>query len=178
MRILAGILMALVLLLAGLSPFVVRDGRPGLSQVGLAKHWKGQPLTGLLVSFHTPLHPALFATYWRGQLHGPEITWYRGGGREWERWYKFGLYHGVSQSWYENGRIKSWRHYVEGRADGEQWAWGVDGQVVEYNLYHEDQEIAHKTWTFDGKPFHNYVFQDGEKVGLMGEPFCKRRKQL
>jgi antitoxin component YwqK of YwqJK toxin-antitoxin module len=166
------------LLLGGLSFFIVKDGNPDLTEVGLERHWKGQPFTGLLIGAHRNFQPAVFATYWRGKHHGAEILWYPNGVREWERYYKHGVYHGSSQSWYENGRVKSWRSYVDGHAEGEQWSWNMDGQVVEYNLFRNDKEIAHKTWTFDGKPFHNYVYQDGEKVGIMGEPFCKRKKQF
>jgi antitoxin component YwqK of YwqJK toxin-antitoxin module len=171
-------LIPFVLLLWGLSCFVVREGNPELSAVGLERHWKGRPWTGVIIDFHKNGWPALFATYLHGQQHGWSITWYPDGQREREQGFRHGLYHGVSQSWHPTGRIKTWRSYVNGLADGEQWAWGPDGQVQEYNLYQLDQELAHKTWTFDGKPFHNYVYQNGEKVGIMGEPFCKRKKQL
>lgn len=171
-------LVLLALVSGALSLFIVREGHPDLTAVGLSRHWKGEPFTGLIVDFHPNHRPALLATYWRGEHHGLEIMWYANGVREWERSYRHGVYHGTLQGWYENGRIKSWRSYVKGHAEGEQWGWNADGQVVEYNLFRNDQEIAHKTWTFDGKPFHNYVYQNGEKVGIMGEPFCKRKKQL
>ncbi|WP_141731018.1 toxin-antitoxin system YwqK family antitoxin [Oligoflexus tunisiensis] len=167
-----------LLVLWGLSCFVVREGHPDLTAVGLERHWQGKPWTGVVIGFHDNLQPALLATYRHGQQHGWLITWYPNGQREREQGFRQGLYHGVSQSWHETGRIRTWRFYVNGLADGEQWAWGPEGQVLEYNLYRLDQELAHKTWTFDGKPFHNYVYQNGEKVGIMGEPFCKRKKQL
>ncbi|HYX33873.1 MAG TPA: hypothetical protein VE954_12225 [Oligoflexus sp.] len=166
------------LLVWGASCFVVRDGHPDLTSVNLQRQWKGQPWTGLVVSFHDNFRPALLSTYLQGQRHGVELSWYHNGHREREQHYRHGRYHGLAQTWYENSRIKTWRSYHEGLAHGEQWTWGPEGQVLEYNLYQMDQEITHKTWTFDGKPFHNYVYQNGEKVGIMGEPFCKRKKQL
>jgi hypothetical protein len=160
------------------SIFVVKDGHPDLKTVGLERHWQGRPFTGVIVGWHGTFRPSLLACYFKGQHHGPEIFWFANGLREREVHYRHGLYEGVSQSWYDNGRIKTWRFYRAGLADGEQWTWGPEGQVLEYNLYRSDQEITHKTWTFDGKPFHNYVYQAGEKVGILGEPFCKRRKKF
>lgn len=166
------------LLMLGASYFVVREGHSELKTKGLNLLWKGRPFTGLVLGFHANLRPSLLATYVGGQHHGWEFRWHSNGHKSLEKNYRQGLYEGVSQTWHENGRIKTWRNYSEGLADGEQWAWGPDGQVLEYNFYRDDQEIAHKTWTFDGKPYHNYVYQNGEKVGLEGEPFCKRRTQF
>lgn len=171
-------LLVIWLLLWGISRFVVREGNPDLTSAGVEHLWQGLPWTGAVIGFHQNYRPKVLATYLRGQQHGPSFFWYANGRRESEQYYRHGRYHGVAQSWYESGRIKTWRTYADGLAEGEQWAWGEDGQVVEYNLFQQDQEITHKTWTFDGKPFHNYVYQNGEKVGIMGEPFCKRKKQL
>lgn len=171
-----GIFIASLLLAILLSRFMAFEGDPELKARGLFLLRKERPFTGVVFRFHKFPQLAFFATYRRGKPDGWEIRWFANGRKASERSFQDGTYNGISQTWYESGKIKSWRNYSKGLAEGEQWAWGPGGQVLEYNLYQRDQEIAHKTWTFDGRPFHNYVYQNAEKVGLEGEPFCKRRK--
>ena len=161
-----------------LSPWVVPEHDPRLTQVAMEQRWRGQPLTGVLLAWHGFGRLAHFATFVQGKPHGWDVRWHPNGMLEQIKHFRYGVYDGEAQSWYENGRIKTSRTYTLGLAEGEQWAFWPDGQVQEYNRYERDRLIAHKTWTFDGKPFHTYVFQDGETVGIMGEPFCKRRRSL
>lgn len=161
-------------LIAGASLFLVDAGHPALTKAGTETRFKAQPFTGLLYRFHSNYRLALLTTYWNGEPHGWDLSWFANGQRASRRHFQRGVYDGLTESWYESGRIKSHRRYLQGLADGEQWVWGPEGQVIEYNVYDRDREITHKTWTFDGRPFHNYVYQEGEKVGLMGEGFCKR----
>jgi len=176
-RRLIGLAMFVVIVLTLTSQFVVRDGHPALHRQGPRLLWKEEPFTGLIFRLHPNYRPEFLATYYSGARHGWEISWFVDGTKSRQRAYQGGLYHGVSQTWHANGRISTWRTYDHGLADGEQWAWGRDGQVLEYNRYQKDQELVHRTWTFDGKPFHNYVFQNGDKVGVQGEQFCKRIKR-
>jgi hypothetical protein len=144
---------------------------------GVTTFYRSRPLTGVVYAFHGAMRPAMISAFVDGKAHGTEIFWHPNGRREMERRFARGVPHGVHQSWYETGRIKTYRRYVHGLADGEQWAWYEDGQVAEYNRYDRGREITHKTWTFDGKPFHNYVYRDGEKIGIQGEDFCKLRRR-
>lgn len=175
----AGLLSLSVALFVSLaSQYVVGAKHPDLRASGSLLTLQDEPFTGVLVGFHRPWRPALIASYRDGKRHGREFSWHENGVLASDRSYRAGVYNGRSETWYPNGRIKTYREYNEGLAEGEQWSWGEDGQVLEFNLYKNDLEIAHKTWTFDGKPYHNYVYQNGEKVGILGEPFCKRRKRF
>jgi antitoxin component YwqK of YwqJK toxin-antitoxin module len=76
--------------------------------------------------------------------------------------------------WYQDGSAKSLKTYVNGQIDGESWAWHGNGQLSDFNLFKLGEEISHKSWVFDGTPFYNYVYQNGEKVGMKGGEYCKR----
>lgn len=156
------------------SPFVVDRSNPSFVPVGYEYHYKGSPFSGIAYSLFPSHQPQHVLMIWKGKRVGVELVWYDNGALMASRPYKNGLPHGPWKQWYENGKVKSLKNYVNGVVDGETWAWHSNGQIAEFNLYDQDTEIAHKSWISDGIPFYNYVYQDGEKVGMKGGEFCKR----
>lgn len=126
--------------------------------------------------FESFLHLRQLAFYWDGKKAGIELHWYSNGQLWTERRYSNGLEDGVTRAWFPSGHVKYLKHFSRGLAHGEFWAWYDNGQVALYALYDHDREVTYKAWTWNGTPFYNYVWKNGEKVGLQGDDFCKPRK--
>jgi antitoxin component YwqK of YwqJK toxin-antitoxin module len=160
------------------SPFLVDRSTASFVPVAYEYHYKGRPFTGVAYSLFPSYRPQQIIFVWQGKRVGTEFIWYDNGSLMASRPYKNGLPHGPWKQWYEDGKVKSLKNYVEGVVDGESWAWHANGQIAEFNLHDREQEITHKSWVADGVPFYNYVYQDGEKVGMKGGEFCKRLEVL
>ena len=112
-----------------------------------------------LAAFHTLLHE-----YDSGNL------WI-------EREYSKGLPHGEWRQWFESGKVKSLGQFTNGESDGEFWSWYDNGQLAEYNVIKAGQDITQKTFIKDGAIYNNYVYHNGNRVGVVGGEFCKVNKQ-
>jgi hypothetical protein len=156
--------------------FPVEEGNPGLGRQGAERVYHGAPYTGATYSLHANgrLHELRF--YFRGRQEWKEFHWYPSGARWVERDFHRGLPHGEFRTWYENGAPKSVIEYRNGVSEGEAWAWNIHGRLIEYIRYEAGNERAHKSWTFDGKPYFNYVYQNGRPTGVQGGDFCRSKK--
>lgn len=139
--------------------------------------YQKQAFTGAAYELHPNKQLSRLIFYWKGKRVGSERQWYPTGDLWVEKQYRNGLLQGESRQWYDSGRVKSLGHYDQGQPHGEFWGWHPNGNVSDYNLYDHGREITHKSWISDGKPFYNYVYQDGKKVGVKGGQFCKLRSK-
>ena len=137
--------------------------------------YRHQPFNGWTYELHHHGHLYRLIPYRGGRIEGTEIHWYPDGRRWVERSFKEGVADGEWKMWFSDGKVQALSHYSHGEPDGESWAWNQSGIVTKYSLHREGHEIAYKSWTFDGKPFVNYVYQNGEKAGVLGGEFCKRQ---
>lgn len=157
---------------------VVKDSNPRLKPFGYQRHFEGKPFTGVSYSLHTNGKLRRIMMFWQGRKVATERIWYDNGQLMVERPYREGKAHGSWKQWYDNGAVKSFKNYRHGVIDGEVWAWHANGQLSDFNLYDNGREIAHKSWIADGKPFYNYVYQDGHKIGIKGGDYCKRLDKI
>lgn len=146
---------------------------PALEARGIEYVYRGSTFTGFLFE-RFPSGALHRLTYvWQGKRIYKEIHWYANGQRWAERDYRRGIPHGEFKQWYENGRPKSIAYYKDGLAEGEMWVWDKHGGVNEFRLSKAGEEVAYKAFTFDQKTYYNYVYRDGERVGVQAGEFCK-----
>ena len=144
-----------------------------LSQSGNISTRFGLPYTGFVFEFGPKWSLKSWVPYVMGKKWGREIHWHPSGQRWLEREYVKGVPQGQFKGWHANGKAQMLMHYVNGNIDGERWTWHANGQVAEYALFKDGKEIAAKAWIADGKPFYNYVYQKGVKVGIKEGEFCR-----
>jgi antitoxin component YwqK of YwqJK toxin-antitoxin module len=149
----------------------------GLALAPYGYSYVGKPFTGVVYERGSGYHLLMFTTVYKGLRHGPDIQWYASGNRFIERHYYYGRATGVHKAWFENGRIRSFKTYRNGEPDGEFYEWHSNGQLAQFILYRQGKEVAAKSWTAGGKPFYNYVWNEGRPVGLQGDAFCSPRKR-
>ena len=169
---------AVLLTCAGLAIRKIDADDPSLKLVGYDLEYRNEPATGIVYSLFLNWHPKQLYFLWQGKRVGKEFIWYDNGNLMAVYSYGDGLPDGDWKMWHEDGSVKSLKRYDKGVIDGESWGWHANGQISDYNLYSKGEEITHKSWVFDGKPYYNYVYQNGKKIGLIGGEFCKRLEIL
>lgn len=178
-RKLAVLIFAALIGIWAAGPFLVKESDPKLHTLIDKTQYNGRAYTGLAYELWGSWRPYKLMFFFNGRKFGIERHWYRNGNLWFEREYARGLPHGEWRQWFADGKIKSLVHYKEGQAEGEIWAWYENGQLAEYSVVHDGQDVTHKSWIPDGTLFANYVYQDGERVGIQGGDFCKvKKKQL
>lgn len=155
------------------STFMVRATNNGLSISGYQTLYQGQPFSGVLFDFYENHQVRLVTFFWKGLREGIAYDWYDNGVMLRSQAYLHGQQHGITRMWYPNGQSKYWGQFDHDLPDGEIWGWHPNGRVSDYNLFRQGKEITHKSWISDGKPYYNYVYQDGKKLGIRGGEFCK-----
>jgi hypothetical protein len=150
---------------------------PDLQVIPFGYQYQHRPLTGIVYEFYRGHGLAKITVLFRGKRHGPEIHWYDNGQRWIERHYRDGLETGIHRAWYPDGSVKFLKSFSnEGVPHGEFYAWHSNGRLAEYTRFVNGQEIATKSWTGGGKPFYNYIWRNGKRVGLQGDTYCEPRK--
>ena len=164
-------------MVAFMPPLIVRESNPGLRTHIDLTTYKGRPFTGFAYeAWHGlwRLHKIMY--FIGGHKTGIERHWYGNGSLWAEREYSEGLPHGEWRQWFESGKVKALAHYIKGQPDGEFWSWYENGQLAEYNVFKEGQDVTQKTFIKDGAVYNNYVYHDGQRVGVIGGDFCKVKK--
>jgi len=177
------ILMAMpALIIAGmvafLPPLFVHESDPDLRTHIDTTTYKGRPYTGFAYETwigRRRLHKLMY--FIGGHKTGTERHWYDSGNLWIEREYSKGLPHGEWRQWFESGKVKALGYYTNGQSDGEFWSWYDNGQLAEYNVIKAGQDVTQKTFIKDGAIYNNYVYHNGERVGVVGGEFCKVNKQ-
>jgi len=142
-----------------------------LSVIPYGFQYDQEPFTGIVYSWEGD-HLASLVFVLNGLRHGPDIQWYANGQRFIERHYDFGVESGQHKAWYENGNVRSLKSFENGMAHGEFFEWHSNGQASQFIVYDHGKEVAAKSWTAGGKPFYNYVWLNGSRIGLEGDRFC------
>jgi antitoxin component YwqK of YwqJK toxin-antitoxin module len=150
---------------------------PSLSTVGTELILNGKKFTGIAYELYRDKNIYRLAPVYSGQRFYKEVHWHPNGTRWVERDFKHGLPHGKFRIWYPNGKIQSITNFVNGLAHGESWSWHQNGRVTEYRLSNHGNEVAYKAFTFDGKTFYNYIYQNGERIGVQAGEFCKSARR-
>jgi antitoxin component YwqK of YwqJK toxin-antitoxin module len=138
--------------------------------------YEDQVFSGVIYDFHSTGMLSALTFVVRSQKHGPEIQWYSSGQKFIQRQFYFGEQAGVHYSWYENGSVQSIKRFSNGLPDGDFFDWHPNGQVSQFIRYQQGQEISAKSWSSRGKPFYNYVWSEGSRLGLEGDSFCSPTK--
>jgi hypothetical protein len=147
-----------------------------LSVVPFGFHYDQKPFYGVVYSvYEGSLSSLIFV--WEGLRHGPDLQWYDNAQLFVERHYQHGLESGTHKAWYKDGRVKSLKSFRNGKAHGESFEWYTNGHPSQFILYDQGREVAAKTWTSGGKPFYNYVWNEGKRIGLEGDRFCSPLKR-
>jgi antitoxin component YwqK of YwqJK toxin-antitoxin module len=165
-------------LLANQFNWIVNERDAGFKIKGIEAFFDDQPFSGYSYKLRSAFKPERIATYSNGKLQGTEWVFYPNGKLMSRKKFKSGAPHGKQLGWYESGNPKFLKQYHLGISEGEQWAWHQDGSVWEYNQFKDGRDTIHKTFTFDGKPFHNYIVSGDTKIGIEGNDFCKPNKKL
>ena len=138
--------------------------------------FKDQVFTGLIYDFHSNRKLSDLAFVLRSKKHGYELQWYDSGQRFIERHFWLGDQSGTHYAWFENGNVRSIKKFKDGVADGDFFDWHPNGQLAQFIHYERGIEISAKSWTARGKPFYNYVWFEGSRLGFEGDTFCSPRK--
>lgn len=150
---------------------VVDVDSKSLSVVPNGFHFLQEPFSGAVYSWQgNHLSSLVFVV--NGLRHGPDLQWYANGQRFIERHYEFGNESGLHKAWYEDGQVRSLKSFKNGLAHGEFFEWHSNGQPSQLIVYENGKEVAAKSWTAGGKPFYNYVWYNGSRIGLEGDRFC------
>ncbi len=149
---------------------------PDLRRIPLGYEYKSKPLTGLVYEFYPGKKLAKLGFLYKGKRQGPEIYWYNNGQRWVERHYQAGLDEGIHKVWYADGKVKSLKHFIKGVPHGEFYEWHDNGNIAQFIEYDHGKEIVAKSWTGGGKPFYNYVWRDGTRIGLEGDTYCSPKR--
>ncbi len=157
---------------------LVKSGAKDLTVVPMGFQFNQKPLTGAVYIWEAGRLSSLILV-WNGLRHGPDIQWYANGQRFVERHYRHGMEWGIHKAWYEDGSVRSLKSFEGGQAHGEFFEWHSNGQPSQFIVYDHGKEIAAKSWSAGGKPFYNYVWRNGSRIGLEGDRFClPPQKQL
>lgn len=157
------------------SMFTVSETHKDLATVPFGYAFKDRRFNGLVYALHPSGWPSRIQTVVDGKLHGWEIQWYASGIRLVERRYRQGFEHGEQKTWHPDGSPMSWSRYENGIRVGESWGWHADGSTSAFSMHQNGVEIAVKSFSHRQKPFNNYIWADGQRVGLRGDRKCDRR---
>ena len=142
-------------------------------------HYQGKPMSGVGYEHHPNGRLERLAFFWHGHKVWKEYQWYPTGNIWSESFYDLsGKRQGDWRSWHPDGKPKSLTHYVDNQRQGEQWGWHPNGNLIEFNVHKNDNTVTHKAWIFDGTPYYNYVYQEGQTVGVKGGDFCRPPREL
>ena len=170
---LAGLLLGATVWLGNVRLIAADSQELALAHLGF--RYNQEPFTGAVYSFANKKLLALVFV-WKGLRHGPDIQWYENGKRFVERHYRYGIEFGVHKSWHEDGSAKSLRSFEAGAPHGEYFEWHKNGHPSQLIVFNHGKEVVAKSWTSGGKPFYNYVWRDGSRIGLEGDRFCSPLK--
>lgn len=148
----------------------------GLKDIGLEIQYAGRPFSGVLYGFYKNRRPKQLTFVWRGRRIGTEYSWHSNGQIAFVAPYREGRRHGVWKQWYADGGVRAYRTYVDGAIDGEYWTWHGNGVVSDYRVFDKGKLLVFKSFISDGKPYYNYVYHQGKRVGLQGGDFCKTKR--
>ncbi len=154
----------------------VRINSPKLALAPFGYTYNGHASTGLVYDLSEEFRLSQITSILRGKKHGLEIFWHDNGLRSVEGHFDQGLESGSHKAWYPDGSVKSFKSFRDGVAHGEFFDWHTNGQLSQYVLFDQGREVAAKSWTPNGKPFYNYVWQNKTPVGLQGDTYCSPRK--
>lgn len=139
--------------------------------------FEGRPFTGMIVERYPDGSLSRWALALNGRRYYKELQWYPDGLRQSELPFVAGVPHGAAKTWHRTGEPQSLKSYVDGMEHGEAWSWNPRGDLIEYRVTDHGREVAYKAFTFDRKVYYNYVYRDGERVGVQAGQFCKTKKQ-
>lgn len=155
--------------------FCVPQSSPELQVTPEGYTYRGKPFGGIIYILRDNFWPTKIALFYQGKRHGAEIHWYPNGQRWIERQYEEGREKGTHMAWYPDGSVKYIKHFHQGKPHGDFMDWHSNGTLSQFVRYEHGREIAAKSWTAGGKPFYNYTWRNGERVGIEGDSFCSPR---
>lgn len=152
-------------------------GASGFNYIPWETTYNNKPFTGITYKFHPDswdIYKLQF--FWRGKQELTEHRWFKNGVKWQEFEFKNGLRDGVYKSWYKTGKVQTYKTYVKDQVHGEIWGWHPNGEVSDYHVFAHGEQIVYKSFISDGKPYFNYVYRNGKRVGMQGGDYCKVKK--
>lgn len=156
---------------------VVEFGSVGFRYIPWDTTVDKKPFSGITYKFHAnSWHLYKIQFFWEGRQEMTEHRWFANSIKWQELEFKNGLRHGVHKGWYNTGKVQFYKTYVDDKVHGEFWGWHPNGEVSDYHVFHHGEQIVYKSFIGDGKPYFNYVYRNGKRVGLQGGDYCKSKQ--
>ena len=151
----------------------MESGHPALGLSGALVTFGGEPFTGTLRVRIPALGQVHRNRYRRGLQHGRSTEELNDGTLLAERRYIGGVKHGIHRTWFPDGTPSTRAEYHLGRYIGSAWSWHDNGRVSDFTRYDaEGQVVATKRWRPTGEIYMNFVFHNGEAIGMPGSKVC------
>lgn len=156
---------------------VVEFGAPGFRYIPWKTTINGKPFSGVTYKFHEQswnIYKIQF--FWQGRQELTEYRWFSDGVKWQEMSFVRGLREGPTKNWYPTGKVQTFKNYSGDKLNGEVWGWHPNGEVSDYHVFQMGEQIVYKSFISDGKPYFNYVYRNGERVGMQGGDYCKTQR--
>jgi antitoxin component YwqK of YwqJK toxin-antitoxin module len=112
--------------------------------------------------------------YKNGKLNGKQVTYFKNGRVNEERYYENGNKTGEHKGWWESGNIKFIYHFKNDVFEGNVKVWNEKGMLFnDYNYVNGKEEGLQKAWFPNGEIQANYVVKENRKYGITGVKDCK-----
>ena len=140
--------------------------------------FQGQPFTGTIRQPIPAVDEVRLTPYKNGLMHGTMESRNSSGRLLLVTHYVDGQKHGLQRAWYPDGKNLSYGEFVRGHYVGDHWVWHNNGKVLQFDRYDNDGQIlAAKRWRSNGIIYMNFVYRNGEPLGLPGSKVCNPTKE-
>ena len=117
---------------------------------------------------------ASFSEYKNGKLNGKQVTYFRNGSVNEERYYENGNKTGEHKGWWENGNQRFIYHFKDDVFDGNVKVWNEKGMLFnDYNYVNGQEEGLQRAWFPNGDIQANYIAKNNRKYGITGVKNCQ-----
>lgn len=110
--------------------------------------------------------------YQQGKEHGWQHTFYHGGILSEKRYFNKGEKDGMHTGWWQNGNKRFEYHFANGIYNGDYKEWYESGQMLKHIHYRKGTDEWGKGWRESGKPYMNYVINNGRRYGIVNSNLC------
>ncbi|MEO8514410.1 MAG: hypothetical protein ABI543_12690 [Ignavibacteria bacterium] len=112
--------------------------------------------------------------YKSGKLNGKQVTYFKKGKVNEERYYENGLKTGEHKGWWENGNMRFIYHFIDDMFDGNVKVWNEKGMLFNnFNYVKGQEEGLQQAWFPSGDLQANYVVKNNRKYGITGVKNCQ-----
>lgn len=137
------------------------------------KFYDGKLFTGILTELNGN-DTLSISEFKDGKLNGKQVTFFKNGSINEERYYEHGNKTGQHKGWWESGKLRFIYNFKDDVFYGNVKVWNENGMLFnDYNYVNGKEEGLQRAWFPNGEVQANYVVKNNRKYGITGVKNCE-----